>query len=310
MANISAKDIKNLREQTGAGMMDCKKALAESDGNFEAAKDWLRKKGLSQAAKKSGRTAAEGVVAIAKDEGRAVVIELNSETDFVAKNEKFQQLASALAGYGLEVGGDLEALRDFTCPKAGKQVKDVVTDSIAVIGENINLRRSTQLSLRGQGVLATYIHNSVAQDMGKIAVLVALESEGDKAALEAVGKQVAMHIAAAKPEALDSQSVSAEAVERERMIFTEQARASGKPDNVIEKMIEGRIRKYYEQVALLDQIFVMDNKTKIAEFLKASEKDVGAPISISGYVLFNLGEGIEKEENNFAEEVAAAAKTA
>lgn len=306
MTEITAGMIKELRETSGAGMMDCKKALEESKGDAEAAKDWLRKKGLAAAAKKSGRVASEGLIGIYEAGNKAAIIELNSETDFVAKNDKFQDLVEKVSEYALEVNGDIEKLKNFKCPKEKKTVADVITSSIAVIGENLSLRRSASLEVK-EGIIATYVHNAQKPNLGKIGVLVALDSSGDKEKLKALGKQVAMHVAATKPESLDIEGLDADSVARERAIYADQARASGKPEEIIEKMVEGRVRKYYEQVVLLEQPFVIDGKTKVSQVLKDSEKDIGAPVKISGYVQFTLGEGIEKEESNFAEEVAAAA---
>ncbi len=309
--SISSATIKELREKTGAGMMDCKKALTESGGDVEAAIDWLRKKGLASAAKKSGRVAAEGLVAVAQsdDKTSASVIELNSETDFVARNDQFQELAEAVAAYALNVQGKIEDLYEYTCDKFGKPVKDVVTEAIATIGENIQLRRSNALSV-GNGVVASYIHTAVKPGMGKIGVLVALESEGDKAKLEALGKQIAMHIAAAKPEALTRDDVDSSKLDREREVLKEQAIASGKSAEIAEKMVDGRIRKYYEEIVLLEQAYVIDNKMSVTDALKEAEKEVGAPITISAFERFTLGEGVEKAEEDFAEEVKKAAGAA
>lgn len=304
---MSASLIKDLRERTGAGMMDCKKALDENGGDMEQAIDWLRKKGLAQAAKKSGRVAAEGLVAIATAGSKAAVVELNSETDFVARNEQFQNLVEDVAKQAL-AASDVEALKNQKVA-SGKTVAEAVTDAIATIGENMNLRRMAQLSVN-KGVVATYIHSAVKPGMGKIGVLVALESEGKTEALEAVGKQIAMHVAAAKPEALNRESVDTTNLDRERNVLREQALASGKPAEVVEKMIEGRIRKYYEEVVLLEQLFVIDGKTKIADVLKAAEKDAGASITLKAFERFALGEGIEKVEDDFAAEVAKAAGAA
>lgn len=304
---MSASLIKDLRERTGAGMMDCKKALDENGGDMEQAIDWLRKKGLAQAAKKSGRVAAEGLVAIATAGSKAAVVELNSETDFVARNEQFQNLVEDVAKQAL-AASDVEALKNQKVA-SGKTVAEAVTDAIATIGENMNLRRMAQLSVN-KGVVATYIHSAVKSGMGKIGVLVALESEGKTEALEAVGKQIAMHVAAAKPEALNRESVDTTNLDRERNVLREQALASGKPAEVVEKMIEGRIRKYYEEVVLLEQLFVIDGKTKISDVLKAAEKDAGAAITLKAFERFALGEGIEKVEDDFAAEVAKAAGAA
>lgn len=307
--SISASQIKDLRESTGAGMMDCKKALVETNGNMEEAVDWLRKKGLASAAKKSGRVAAEGLVAVASEGNKGAIIELNSETDFVARNDQFQAIAEAVAGYALEVDGDFEKLNNFTCKKAGKPVKEVIAEAIGSIGENLQLRRSAALSVK-DGVVATYIHSAVKPNLGKIGVLVALESTGDKAALEAFGRQVAMHIAAARPTALTREGVDASSIERERSVFKEQAIASGKPEEIAEKMVEGRINKFYKEVVLLEQEYVIEGKISVADAAKNAESTVGAPIKIVDYVSFILGDGIEKQEDDFAAEVAKAAGAA
>jgi elongation factor Ts len=306
---MSAALIKDLRERTGAGMMDCKRALEENGGDMEKAIDWLRKKGLASAAKKSGRVAAEGLVAVVSGDKSAAMIELNSETDFVARNDKFQAVVEAIAGYALATKGDLEALKKHQCSIAKKPVSEAITDAIATIGENLSLRRSTALSVK-DGVVASYVHGAIKQGMGKIGVLVALESTGKKEVLESLGKQIAMHVAAAKPEALNRDQVDSSKLERERSVLREQSLASGKPPEVVEKMIEGRIRKYYEEVVLLDQLFVIDGKTRIADVVKAAEKDAGAPITLTAFERFALGEGIEKQDNDFAAEVAKAAGVA
>ncbi|MGE4314336.1 MAG: translation elongation factor Ts [Pseudobdellovibrionaceae bacterium] len=310
MTQITAAMVKELRETTGAGMMDAKNALTENNGDMEAAIDWLRAKGLSKAAKKSGRTAAEGLVCVATsaDETKGCVIEINSETDFVARNDQFQSFVRKATDTALSTGAsDIEALKTETMD--GKSVGDTLTNLIATIGENMTLRRLTQISV-SNGVIATYVHNAVADNLGKIGVLVALESTGDKEALKAVGRQIAMHVAAAKPEFLDSASVDPEALERERNVLLEQAKESGKPADIAEKMVEGRIRKYYEEVCLVDQIFIMDGETKIKDVVANAAKDAGAPVTLKGFVRFNLGEGIEKEETDFAAEVAATARSA
>ncbi len=307
MAEITAALVKELREKSGAGMMDCKKALAEANGDLEAAVDWLRKKGLAAAAKKAGRVAAEGLVAIATAGTQGVVVEVNSETDFVAKNKDFQGFVSSVAAIALPDIADVEALKAAPHPEAGKSVGDHLTALIATIGENMNLRRMARLEVKN-GVVSSYVHSQAAPGMGKIGVLVALESEGDKAKLEALGKQIAMHVAAANPLFLDVAAVDGAALEREKAVLTEQAKASGKPDAVIEKMVEGRIRKYYEEVCLLEQIYVMDQESKISKVLEAAAKDVGAPVKLAGFARFALGEGVEKEEKDFASEVAAAVK--
>jgi elongation factor Ts len=298
---MSAQAVKELRERSGAGMMDCKKALDENGGDIEAAIDWLRKKGLSSAAKKAGRVASEGLVAVAANGKEGVVVELNSETDFVARNEQFQQLVEETAKEALASNGDVEAVKT--------KMADKITAAVATIGENMNLRRVAKLSVK-EGIVASYIHSAVKPGLGKIGVLVALESSGKKEALETLGKQIAMHVAAAKPEALNKEGVEPSRLERERSVLIDQAATSGKPKEVIEKMLEGRIRKFYEEVVLLEQAFVMDGKTKIADVVKAAEKDAGAPITLKGFERFGLGEGIEKKEDDFAAEVAKAAGTA
>lgn len=306
MTQISAEQIKTLRESTGAGMLDCRKALAENSGDMEKAVDWLRKKGLSAAAKKSGRVAAEGVVAVAVEGNKGMIIELNSETDFVARNEQFQKLARAIAELALRHSiADVEELKAAK-DGHGKTVAEDITTAIATIGENISLRRCAILGA-GHGIVATYVHSAVVPGMGKIGVLIALESEGDAGKLEQLGKQLAMHIAAQRPEALTTADVSKEKLDRERAVYREQAAASGKPAEVVEKMVEGRVRKYYEEVVLLEQVFVMDNKTKISAVIANAEKEIGKPVKISGFIRFQLGEGIEKQQGDFAAEVAAAA---
>lgn len=304
MAEITAALVKELREKTGAGMMDCKKALSESGGDLETAVDWLRKKGLAAAAKKAGRVAAEGLVGAAVEGTRGALVEVNSETDFVSRNDKFQGLVSTLAGLALKADGNVEALAASAYPGTGRTAGEEVTHLVATIGENISLRRSTALSV-SNGVVAAYIHSPVAPGLGKIGVLVALESTGDKARLEAFGKQVAMHVAAARPDALHIADVDSSNLERERAVLVEQARASGKPDAIIEKMVDGRIRKYYEEVVLHEQVWVLDGETKVRAAIEAVAKDVGAPVSVTGFVRFVLGEGIEKEQGDFAAEVAA-----
>lgn len=305
---MSAQLVKELRERSGAGMMDCKKALDANNNDVEAAIDWLRTKGLASAAKKAGRVAAEGLVAVASNGLTGAAIELNSETDFVARNEQFQALVHEVAQEALASGTDIEALKRQKAA-SGKTIEEEITGAVATIGENMNLRRIATLSVN-DGVVATYIHGAVKPGMGKIAVLVALESTGKKEALEQLGKQIAMHIAAAKPEALTREEIKADSLERERSVFKEQAIASGKPAEVAEKMVEGRIRKFYEEVVLLEQAFVMDGKTKIADVVKGAEKDAGAPVSLKAFVRFGLGEGIDKPVDDFAAEVAKTAGTA
>lgn len=304
MAEITAALIKTLREKSGAGMMDCKKALTETGGDMDAAVDWLRTKGLAAAAKKSSRVAAEGLVALATEGNKGAVVELNAETDFVARNDQFQALASSIARAALKAGtDDVDTLKKQDC--GGKTVEEAVTGAIATIGENMNLRRAAYLTVNN-GVVAQYIHNATAEGLGKIGVLVALESAGDAAKLNELGRQVAMHVAAARPEALNVADVDPEALERERTVLKEQAVASGKPAEIAEKMVEGRIRKYYEEVVLLEQLFVIDGKTKVKEVVAETAKEIGSPIEVTAFVRFQLGEGVEKEESDFAAEVAAA----
>jgi elongation factor Ts len=304
MAEITAAAIKELREKTQAGMMDCKKALTECAGDMEEAIDWLRKKGLSAAAKKSGRIAAEGLVAVFSSPTKAVAIELNSETDFVAKNEKFQKLAAGIAKLAFDTTTDIEKLKK-TEYAAGRDVEGEIAELVGVIGENMQLRRAAEIS---GDVVVSYLHNAVAPNIGKIAVLVALKTAGDKTKAAAFGKQVAMHIAATRPESLNVSDLDPALVERERNILTEQARASGKTDDVIAKMIEGRVRKFYAEVVLVEQAFVMDGKTPVKDALKAAEKDIGGATEITGYIRFELGEGIEKKVEDFAAEVAKVAQ--
>lgn len=305
---ITAGQVKELREMTGVGMMDCRNALVETDGNIEAAVDWLRTRGLAKAAKKAGRVAAEGLVGIASDGARASVVEVNSETDFVALNENFQAMVTAIAKVALDVDGDVAALGKADYPGTGRTVSGEVTESVAKIGENLSLRRSQVVSV-SQGVVGTYLHGSVADGLGKIGILVGLESSGDAAALAALGRQIAMHIAATNPLAVSPEELPAEEVERERAVFKEQAIASGKPAEIAEKMVEGRMRKFYQEVCLLSQTFVIDGENSVGDAIKAAEKDAGAPIKLTSFVRFALGEGIEKEESDFAAEVAATAGT-
>ncbi|WP_332714575.1 translation elongation factor Ts [Pelagibacterium mangrovi] len=306
---ISAADVKQLREMTGVGMMDCKKALTETNGDIEAAVDWLRARGLAKAAKKADRVTAEGLVGVATDGRRAAVVEINSETDFVARNEQFQSIVRNAAEAALAVDGDVEALAAAAYPGTGRTVGEELTEAIAKIGENMTLRRAALLEV-SEGVVGTYVHSAISEGLGRIGVLVGLESSGDKDKLEVLGRQIAMHVAAVKPMSLSSEDLDAEAVERERTVFSEQAKASGKPDNIVEKMVEGRIRKYYEEVTLLAQTFVIDGENSVEQAVKNAEKEVGAPIKVTGFVLFALGEGIERQETDFAAEVAAAAGTA
>jgi len=300
MAAITAALVKDLREKTGAGMMDCKKALTETDGDLEVAIDWLRKKGLAAAAKKSGRVAAEGLVAVASAPGKAAVVEVNAETDFVARNETFQAFVETVARIALEVGDSIDALNAAPFPGTGRTVAEELTHLIATIGENMNLRRAKVLTVP-KGVVATYMHSALKPGLGKIGVLAAVEGDGELAALETLGRQVGMHVAAARPEALDVTAVDPSSLEREKAVLTEQARASGKPENIIEKMVEGRIRKYYEEVVLLEQVWVHDGESRV----RAVAKKAG--VTLTGFARFQLGEGIEKPKEDFAAEVAATA---
>ncbi|MBB3763815.1 translation elongation factor Ts [Sphingomicrobium lutaoense] len=302
---ITAAQVKELRDRTNAGMMDCKKALAETNGDMEAAVDWLRTKGLAAAAKKSGRTAAEGLVGVAVEGTKGAVVEVNSETDFVAKNDTFQDFVREVSNLALQADGDVEKLKGMQMPVGGS-VEEVLTDNIATIGENQSLRRTALLSVE-KGAVVSYVHNAVAPNLGKIGVLVALESEADEAALMTLGKQLAMHIAAANPMALNGEDLDADMIEREREIAKAKAVESGKPENIAEKMVEGSIAKFKKENALLSQLFVMDNKTPVADVVAAAGKEAGSPIELKAFERFQLGEGIEKEESDFAAEVAAAA---
>ena len=301
--SVTAALVKELREKSGAGMMDCKKALAETDGDMEAAIDWLRTKGLATAAKKSGRVASEGLVSFAVDGTRGAVIELNAETDFVARNTEFQEFASTLAGLALDAG-DLDALSAADYPDTGRNVAEELTHKIATIGENMSLRRMATLSV-GSGSIVSYMHNATAPGLGRIGVIVALESTAGADVLEGLGKQIAMHIAATSPASLSVDDLDPESVQRERDVLIEQAKASGKPQEIAEKMVQGRMKKYYQEVVLLEQTSVIDGETRIADVVANAGKDAGADIALTGYVRFNLGEGIEKEETDFAAEVAA-----
>lgn len=307
MAEITASLVKELREKSGAGMMDCKAALKETDGDMEAAIDWLRTKGLAKAAKKAGRVAAEGLVGIVAEGTSGAVVEVNSETDFVARNENFQTMVTGIAGVANEAGGDLAKLLAAKFPGSDKSIEDYVTEAVGTIGENMNVRRTEALSVNA-GVVVPYVHNQAAPGLGKIGVLVGLESEGDTAKLAALGKQIAMHVAATSPLSTSVEELDPAVVEREKNVLAAEARESGKPENIIEKMIEGRIRKFYEEVVLLSQTFVIDGENTVEKAVKNAEGDVGAPIKVTGFIRLALGEGIEKEEEDFAAEVAAAAK--
>lgn len=304
--SISAAQVKELRDLTGAGMMDCKAALAETNGNMEEAVDWLRKKGISKADKKAGRTAAEGLIGVDAGVREAAIVEVNSETDFVARNGAFQEIVANVAKVALAYG-DTEAVAAAQYPGSDKSVTDTIKDAVGTIGENLGFRRSAKLTVE-HGVVATYVHNAVADNLGKLGVLVAIETTGDAHKANAFARQVAMHIAAINPLALTTDELDPAAVEREKAIFSDQARASGKPEAIIEKMVEGRLRKFYEEVVLLKQAFVINPDLTVEQALKQAEKEIGAPAKISAYLRFALGEGIEKETTDFAAEVAATVK--
>lgn len=303
MAEITAAAVKALREQSGAGMMDCKTALVETDGDNDAAMDLLRTKGLAAAAKKAGRTASEGLIGLKAEGGAGAMVEVNSETDFVALNDIFQTFVENVAAITLDVGGDFEALKSASFPGGDRTVEEEATQLVATIGENISLRRSVGLSV-AKGLVAEYVHNHVAPGLGKIGVLVALESDAPADKLAQIGRQLAMHICSTDPQAIDIASLDAEVVERERTILTDQARESGRPDDIIAKMVEGRLRKYYEETVLLEQAFVLDTDVKVGKAIEAAGTEAGADIKIAGFIRFNLGEGLERKEDDFADEVA------
>ncbi len=309
MSEVTPSLVKNLREKTGAGMMDCKKALTEVAGDLEAAVDWLRKKGLAAAAKKAGRIAGEGLVGISESLNKkaAAVVEINAETDFIARNEHFQSMVTQIGTIVAENEHTIDTLPNAPFPGEGETVQGEITRLIALIGENMNLRRIARLSV-ADGIVATYMHSATAPGLGRIGVAVALESSGDKEKLMDLGKKIAMHIAAAHPFALDIESVDPAMLERERAVLIEQARASGRPEEVIQKMVEGRVRKYYEEIVLLEQPYVIDGKTKIAEVVQNTAKELGTDVKLTGFIRYALGEGIEKEESDFAAEVMAQAK--
>ncbi len=306
MAEITPNLVRELREKSGAGMMDCKKALVENNGDLEAAVDWLRKKGLAAAAKKAGRVAAEGLVGVAASGNAAAVVEINAETDFIARNPQFQAMVLQAAEIAAAKDHTVESLAQAPFKGEAATLSEEITRLIAVIGENMNLRRVERLSV-ANGVVATYVHNATTPGLGRIGVLVALESTGDAAKLQDLGRKIAMHVAAATPQSLDVASLDPLALERERAVLVDQARASGRPEEVIQKMVEGRVRKFYEEVVLLEQVFVMDGKTKIADVVEQFAKEIGTPVVLKGFVRYNLGEGIEKEETDFAAEVQAQA---
>ena len=303
MMSVTAALVKELREKSGAGMMDCKKALSETDGDMDSAIDWLRTKGLSAAAKKSGRVAAEGLVAISVDETRGAIIELNAETDFVARNGEFQKFASSLATLAMSVS-DLSTLKETEVPGSGRNVADEITHKIATIGENMSLRRMETVSVN-QGAVISYMHNSIATDLGRIGVLVGITSTVSREKLEPLGKQLAMHIAATSPLSLSIDDLDPTIIEREREVLIEQAKSSGKPAEIAEKMVEGRMKKYFEEVVLLEQTSVIDGETQISDLIAKTAKDVGEDIVLSKFIRFTLGEGVERDATDFAAEVAA-----
>src|SRR3954469_24999128 len=303
MATITAAMVKDLRETTGVGMMDCKQALSENNGEMEAAIDWLRKKGLSKAAKKAGRVAAEGLIGAVTASTKGVVVEVNSETDFVARNEQFQGLVKMIAQVALKVGSDVEAIKAH---KVGDvTVEAAITDAIATIGENMTLRRAALLEVSA-GVVSMYVHNAVLEGLGKMGIIVALESSGKTDELAVLGKQLAMHVAAANPQALDAAALNPEIVRREKDVLADKYRQQGKPENVIEKIVESGLKTYYKEVCLLEQAFIHDNAKSVAQAVKEAEGKIGAAVKITGFVRYALGEGIDKQESDFAAEVAAA----
>jgi elongation factor Ts len=308
MAEVSAALVKQLRDKTGAGMMDCKRALGDTGGDIEAAVDWLRKKGLAAAANKSGRVAAEGLVGVATRGLAGAVVEVNSETDFVARNELFQAFVRTVGTLAVGASGDVEALKEAPYPGTGRTVAGELTELVARIGENLVLRRAQGLAVKA-GVVASYIHNFLAPGLGKIGVLVALESDAAEGALAALGRQLAMHVAAANPLYLDIAAVPAAALERERAVLREQAQITGKTEAIVERMVEGRLRKFYEESVLLEQVFVIDGETRVGKIVEAAAKEAGAAIRVAGFVRFALGEGVEKPPTDFAAEVGAQLKS-
>jgi elongation factor Ts len=303
MANISAQLVKELREQTGAGMMDCKAALGETNGDLASAVDWLRKKGLSKAAKKAGRVAAEGLIGVAVSANKGVVVEVNSETDFVARNDLFQGLVKMIADVARGTGPDVDKI---LAAKAGSiTVAEAIADTIAKIGENMTLRRAAELSV-GKGVVSSYVHNAVVDGAGKMGVIVALESPGKTDELAVLGRQLAMHVAAANPQAVEPSGLDAQLVKREKDVLADKYRQQGKPENVIEKIVESGLKTFYKEVCLLEQAFIHDSGKSVAQALKEAEGKIGGPVKVAGFVRYALGEGIEKQESDFAAEVAAA----
>ena len=308
MAEVTAALVKELRERTGAGMMDCKRALGDTSGDVEAAVDWLRKKGLAAAAKKAGRVAADGLVGVGARGTAGAVVEVNSETDFVARNELFQAFVRAVAALVITGNSDIEALKQMPYPGTGRTVAEELTELVGRIGENLVLRRAARLAV-GKGHVASYVHNSLAPGLGKIGVLVALEAEASGEAIETLGRQLAMHVAAANPQYLDTAAVPGSALDRERAVLREQAQGSGKTEAIVERMVEGRLRKFYEEVVLLDQIFVVDGESRVSKVVEAAAKTAGKPIRVAGFVRFALGEGVERPPSDFAAEVDAQLKS-
>jgi elongation factor Ts len=309
MTTVTSSMVKALRDKTGAGMMDCKTALTESHGDMEKAVDWLRKKGLSRASQKADRVAAEGLIGVTVRDKTGAIVEVNSETDFVARNDRFQDLVRSVAALALTANGDLQKLLAMTYPGKAITVEEYVRELVATIGENMGVRRTAQMSV-GDGLIAEYVHNKAADGLGKVGVLVSFESKGDRAALAAFGRQLAMHIAAASPAAVSADELDPDLIERERAIYTEQAKAAGKPAEIAAKMVEGSLRKFFQQVVLLQQTFLGpggDGKATVEQVLKGAEKGAGAPIRIARFVRYALGEGIDKKDGDFAAEVAAAA---
>ena len=308
MAEVTAALVKELRDRTGAGMMDCKRALGDSGGDIESAVDWLRKKGLAAAAKKAGRVASDGLVGIATRGAAGAVVEVNSETDFVARNELFQAFVRAVAALAVGGNGDVEALKEESYPGTGRTVAAELTELVGRIGENLVLRRAQRLAV-GKGLVASYVHNSLAPGIGKIGVLVALESEAGGEAVETLGRQLAMHVAAANPLYLDTAAVPGSALDRERTVLREQAQGSGKTEAIVDRMVEGRLRKFYEEVVLLEQVFVVDGESRVGKVVEAAAKAAGKPIRVAGFARFALGEGVERPPSDFAAEVGAQLKS-
>jgi len=301
--SITAQMVKELRLKSSAGMMDCKKALIEMNGDMDAAVDWLRKKGLATASKKSGRVASEGLIGISLEDNLGAIVEVNSETDFVARNQEFQEFVISISDVAIKNNGNLDKILNSNFPNSEKNVMDTLTDKIAKIGENMSIRRSEIVSV-SNGTIIGYMHNAVHDSLGKIGVLVALESKADKTSLQKLGKELAMHIAATSPSSISIEDLSPELVERERKVLIDQAIASGKPEDIAKKMVEGRLRKFYSEVVLLEQIFVIDGETKVSDVIKKVSKDLNQDIKINNFIRYNLGEGIEKNTKNFADEVA------